>query len=172
MGQRPPEKEPLKRSELTRMEYLQLLSAAKTLKNERLYLVIKMFVCTGIKISQLQKFTVEDARSGKTGSSSSAVEIPDILQKELLRYAAHEDISSGILFRTRYGGEMDRSNVCHQLKDLSVVANVEPEKCNPRSLIYLYRDTQQMILESMRELIRQAGNQLLEREQNMIESGF
>ena len=49
--------------ELTKAEYLRLLSASK--KNEQLNLVIQTICGTGIRVSELQYFTVEAVRRGE-----------------------------------------------------------------------------------------------------------
>ena len=45
--------------ELTRIEYLRLLTTARALNKERLYLLIKLFGCTGIPLQELSRITVE-----------------------------------------------------------------------------------------------------------------
>ncbi len=156
------------RPELAREEYLRLLSAAKLLGKERIYLIMKLFACTGIRLSQLQSLTIEEVRAGRTGWSAAAAEIPAVLQAELLDYAERKEIGSGMLFRTRSGAELDRSNLSHEIQELSGPAKVESEKCNPHCLIYLYRNTQKKIQDSMSDLVRQASNRILEQEQNVI----
>ena len=49
--------------ELTKAEYLRLLSASKN--NEQLNLVIQTICSTGIRVSELRYFTVEAVRSGE-----------------------------------------------------------------------------------------------------------
>ena len=50
--------------ELSRNEYLRMLSAAKAIGDERLYLIIKLFGTTGIAVQEFDKVTVEAVRSG------------------------------------------------------------------------------------------------------------
>ncbi len=161
-------RDPAVRPELTRNEYMRLLSAAKVLGKERIYLIMKLFACTGIRLSDLQCLTIEEVRAGKTARAGSAAEIPGVLQAELLDYAERKGIVSGKLFRTRSGAELDRSNLSHEIQELAAAAKVEPEKCNPRCLIYLYHNTQKKIQDSMSDLIRQASNRILEQEQRVI----
>ena len=44
--------------ELTRTEYLRLLTTARALDKERLYLLVKLFGCTGIPVQELPRVTV------------------------------------------------------------------------------------------------------------------
>ncbi len=156
------------RPELTRDEYIRLLSAAKVLGKERLYFIIKLFACTGIKLPQLLRLTVEEVRAGEHAHSWSAEFIPDVLRRELLDYAKRRNIESGRLFCTRTGTEIDRSNLCHEIQELAEAADVDAEKCNPRCLIYLYRNTQKDIQDGLLDQIRKANEEILEREQEMI----
>jgi len=157
------------RPELTRDEYIRLLSAAKVQGKERLYFIIKLFACTGIKLPQLQRLTIEQVRSaGRNAGTSSAEYIPKILRMELIEYAERREIASGRLFHTRSGSEMDRSNLCHEIQDLAEAAHVDAEKCNPRALIYLYRNTQKDIQDSLRDQVIRVNEKMLEKEQEMI----
>ena len=51
--------------ELTRSEYLRLLSAARVLRKKRSYLLVKVFACTGIAVRELPKLTVEALKEGR-----------------------------------------------------------------------------------------------------------
>lgn len=50
--------------ELTRSEYLRLLSTARALRQERVYLLIKLFTSTGLPVHELEQVTVEAAGEG------------------------------------------------------------------------------------------------------------
>ena len=47
------------RPELTRGEYLRLLSTARVLEKERLYLLVKVFGSTGLSVGELPRLTAE-----------------------------------------------------------------------------------------------------------------
>ena len=51
--------------ELTRNEYLRLLQTARVLGKERLYLLIKLFGCTGIAVQNIERVTVEAVKAGE-----------------------------------------------------------------------------------------------------------
>lgn len=46
--------------ELTRTEYLRLLTTARALDKERLYLLVKLFGCTGIPVQELPRVTCQN----------------------------------------------------------------------------------------------------------------
>ena len=64
--------------------------------------------------------------------------LPGKLQKLLLRYARADGITTGILFRTRRGNPMDRSNIWAAMKRLCARANIDPGKVFPHNLRKLF----------------------------------
>ena len=91
--------------ELTRSEYLRLLSTARALRQERVYLLIKLFTSTGLPVHELEQVTVEAAGEGVLLLPGEAMpqRLPDCLRRELLDYARRQGISSGPIFVTRTG---------------------------------------------------------------------
>ena len=67
--------------------------------------------------------------------------LPRKLQKELLQYAKQCGISSGIIFRTKSGKALDRSNIWSEMKNLCQVAQVNPSKVFPHNLRKLFART-------------------------------
>ena len=82
--------------ELSRNEYLRMLSAAKAIGDERLYLIIKLFGTTGIAVQEFDKVTVEAVRSGTIvtfpNRNRLALRIPACVQSELLEYAKEKGV--------------------------------------------------------------------------------
>ena len=156
--------------ELTRTEYLRLLTTARALDKERLYLLVKLFGSTGLPVQELPRITVEAlARPGPVTVRSSgtlqALHLPDFLRRELLSYARREGIASGPLFRTRSGKPMGRTVVTDSLKQLCRDARVPEEKANPRCLKRLWQTTQDGIRAQVELLVEQAYDRLMEKEQ-------
>lgn len=54
--------------ELSRVEYLRLLQAARILEKERTYLLVKIFALAGIRVGELPQVTVERVRAGRLRS--------------------------------------------------------------------------------------------------------
>lgn len=99
--------------ELTRSEYLRLLSTARALRQERVYLLIKLFTSTGLPVHELEQVTVEAAGEGVLLLPGEAMpqRLPDCLRRELLDYARRRGISSGPIFVTRTGRPCGRAGV-------------------------------------------------------------
>ena len=155
--------------ELTRAEYLRLLSTARALERERTYLMIKVFALTGLQVGALPQVTVEAVESGQLlrpaqGERCSG-RIPGCLRQELLRYLGRRQIRDGSVFVTRNGRPLQRTQVTAEIQALGHDACVEESKCNPRCLRKLYLDTQAKIDDSVRLLAERSYEQLLDKEQ-------
>ena len=129
--------------ELTRAEYMRLLEASKNQK--RLNLVIQTICGTGIRVSELRYFTVEAVSRGEITvqckSKTRTILVPGKLKKLLLNYAKGCRIQSGVIFVTRKGKPLDRSNIWAQMKRLCIAAGVNPSKVFPHNLRKLFART-------------------------------
>ena len=129
--------------ELTKAEYRRLLSAAR--ENTRLWMVLQTICSTGIRVSELQYFTVDAVRRGEITveckSKTRSILLPGKLKTLLLQYAHMSGITEGMIFRTRTGRPLDRSNIWTAMKRLCVKANVNPGKVFPHNLRKLFART-------------------------------
>ena len=128
--------------ELTKAEYARLCKTAKRKKNKRLNLILQTICGTGIRVSELQYITVEAAKQGEAvvncKAKTRSVFIVKELKQKLLRYAAEQNIKSGMIFVTRTGKPISRTNIWREMKALCVEANVNPEKVFPHNLRHLF----------------------------------
>ena len=128
--------------ELTRAEYARLCRTAEKCGNMRLNLILQTLCATGIRISELRFVTVEAAKSGEMTVSCKAktrtVFIIRELKDKLLRYAKQRGIKSGMIFVTRSGSAVDRTNIWREMKSLCINANVNPQKVFPHNLRHLF----------------------------------
>lgn len=154
--------------ELTRNEYLRLLSAAKRLDKEKAYLLVKLFATTGISVNSVNCVTAEAVRDGKITFPSGNVRIPDSFKKELLHFMGEQGIAAGPVFMARTGKLLDRTVMNSMIKSLCRDAQVPEKKANPRCLRKLYQSTQAGIADNYFLLIEQAYDRLLEKEQDTI----
>jgi len=154
--------------ELTRTEYLRLLSTARILGKEREYLLIKTLGSTGMNLQDLSHLTVETVQTGIINLPTSLLFIPKCLCIELMDYALRRGVSSGPVFVTKNGKMIERTNITKLIQGLCQDARVDEKKATPRSLKKLYHTTQVTIQESLSPLIAQTYNRLLEAEQNTI----
>nr|WP_302703946.1 tyrosine-type recombinase/integrase [uncultured Ruminococcus sp.] len=131
--------------ELTRAEYKRLCQAAKQKKNERLNLIIQTICATGIRVSELQYITVEATKCGEAivncKAKTRSVFIVKELKQKLLRYAAEQGIKNGMIFVTKNGKPINRTNIWREMKALCKDANVNPQKVFPHNLRHLFART-------------------------------
>lgn len=129
--------------ELSKGEYLRLLEASK--KNEQLNLVIQTICGTGIRVSELQYFTVEAIRSGQVTvackNKTRTILVPGKLRKLLLSYVKRKQITAGTIFITRSGAPLNRSNIWSAMKKLCEAAGVKASKVFPHNLRKLFART-------------------------------
>lgn len=128
-------------------DYQKLLDATK--RGSRLEMILKVLGGTGIRISELKYFTVEALRKKRRHATirvsckkkSREILIPDDLREELFKYMKEHEITEGVIFRTRGGKPVDRSNLWKQMKRLCKKAGVDEEKVYPHNLRKLFART-------------------------------
>ena len=157
------------RPELTRAEYLRLLQMAKWRGDERLYMLIKVFVSTGLFLRDLPNLTVEAVQSGQLAiKNGSVVRIPGRLQKDLLEYARRNGIPAGALFLTRTGRQLDRVSIAKSIKRLCRDARVPEKKATLLCLRKLHRSTYADIQANLQNFVELAYDQLMEQEEQTV----
>ena len=128
--------------ELTKAEYTRLCRTAERKHNERLNLILQTICGTGIRVSELQYITVEAVEHGEAvvncKAKTRSVFIVKELKQKLLRYAAEQGIKSGMIFVTRTGKPISRTNIWREMKSLCQEAGVNPEKVFPHNLRHLF----------------------------------
>ena len=128
--------------ELTKAEYTRLCKAAQRRHNERLNLILQTICGTGIRVSELQFITVEAVKHGEAvvncKAKTRSVFIVKELKQKLLRYAAEQNIRSGMIFVTRTGKPISRTNIWREMKALCIEADVNPQKVFPHNLRHLF----------------------------------
>lgn len=171
VGQIKEEKPP--KPELSRAEYLRLLHTAKSLDNKKVYLLIKLFVCTGFFVKELPNLTVEAVREGKVVCCQNRVKqiviLPACLQKELLGFSKRNGIVSGAVFRTRSGQAIKRTYIPLLMKPICEAARIDDSRATPQALRRLYFSTRAGIENNVSLLVDQAMERMMEQEQLSIE---
>ena len=129
--------------EMTKAEYLRLLNTAK--QQTRLYYILQTICGTGIRVSELSYFTVEAVNTGEVvvfcKNKRRTILLPGKLKKSLMKFAKQQGIHSGIIFQTRSGKPLNRSNIWSDMKKLCKKAGVNPSKVFPHNLRKLFART-------------------------------
>jgi site-specific recombinase XerD len=131
--------------ELTKTEYKQLLNAALSQHNKRLYMLMQTICATGIRVSELKYITVEAVKSGvatiNCKGKMRVVMMTKDLCKQLNAYIKEQKIKSGSVFVSKNGRPLDRSNIWSDMKKLCKTAGVSKEKVFPHNLRHLFART-------------------------------
>ena len=134
-----------KERELRKDEYERLIKAAKTKRNEQLYLLMQTICSCGLRVSELKFITVEALNKQtaiiKCKGKMRQVFLPNALCKLLKRYAKSKKISRGAIFVTKTGKPLDRSNIWKMMKSLCEDAKVASSKVFPHNLRHLFART-------------------------------
>ena len=108
-------------------------------------LIIQTICATGIRVSELQYITVEAAKCGEAivncKAKTRSVFIVKELKQKLLHYAAEQGIKNGMIFVTKNGKPINRTNIWREMKALCKDANVNPQKVFPHNLRHLFART-------------------------------
>ena len=122
-----------------------MVQEAQRKNNERLAIVIQTICATGIRVSELRFITVESVQNGRVEISSKGkrrmVFLPDKLRQLLRNYVRKQKKTAGVVFTTRTGRPLDRSNIWRDMKGLCERAGVAPEKVFPHNLRHLFART-------------------------------
>lgn len=129
--------------ELTREEYLRLLKAASD--QPQLRLIMETICGTGIRVSELQHFTLESVYTGeievRCKGKIRTILLQGKLRRKILNYARENNIESGVVFLSKKGTPLDRSYIWRKMKKLCEMAKVDPEKVFPHNLRKLFART-------------------------------
>ena len=129
--------------ELTKAEYMRLLNAAGD--NEQLKMILQSICSTGIRVSEIKYFTVEAVKYGSINirckGKVRTILLPGKLRKLLLDYARKRRIRCGLIFVTKNGHAIDRSNIWKKMKALCTKAKVSASKVFPHNLRKLFART-------------------------------
>jgi len=131
--------------ELTKEEYATLIRTAERGGKERLSLVIQTICGTGIRVSELCYITVEAAKKGETmvrcKGKNRRIFLVRALRQKLLHYARCRRITTGMIFVTKHGHPLNRSNIWREMKALCREAGVLSDKVFPHNLRHLFART-------------------------------
>lgn len=127
---------------LTVDEYNRLLKTAINNDDYRLAMLIQVLGNTDIRLNELQYLTTNSLEKGSVtvirNNEEYNIKIPDDLLGGLYEYIEHEKKITGLIFCTRKGTTLERSNVWRMIKKLAIDARVNHDK------VYLQNLKQQL----------------------------
>ncbi len=128
--------------ELTKEEYRRLVKTAAEEGREQLALCIETIASTGIRISELEFFTVESVRRDYIEIVNKGkyrrIFLPKVLRQKLILFARKHGVQKGAIFVTRNGKPKNRSNIWREMKALEEKAGISGNKVFPHNLRHLF----------------------------------
>lgn len=124
-------------------DYKRLLRFSKRLNMMQLYYIIKVLAMTGIRISELKYFTIENLKNNYIDGFNKGKERKIIIRQDLIRelrkYARDNHIKSGYIFRGAKPNKMPvESTIWRQLKKVAGKARVNKKKVHAHSFRHLF----------------------------------
>ena len=127
---------------LTIDEARKLMSEADKMGKDRLKVMIETLCDTGVRVSELAFFTVKRIKSGvikiHNKGKTRIIALTNSLRTKLLRYANECNIQSGLIFVTKAGKKIDRSNFWREIKEICARAGVMIKKGFPHNFRRLF----------------------------------
>lgn len=152
--------------ELNKEEFQLLVKTARDCGKEQLAMMMETMGATGIRVSELKFFRVENIRGGMirvwNKGKYRLVILPELLKQKLLAYVSKQKIRSGLIFCTKSGKEKDRSNIWREMKQLARQAGIDPEKVFPHNLRHLFARNFYKITKNLINLADILGHSSLE----------
>ena len=128
--------------EIGKDEYKRLVKSAYEKGDERMGMLRQTICATGIRVSEVPFITIEAAKQGRAEVECKGrirtVFLTPRLCSMLLDYAKKKHIDSGMIFVTKNGKALDRSNIWRNMKKLCEGADVLWDKVFPHNFRHLF----------------------------------
>lgn len=150
-------------------DFKRLLRFAKRNNDHQLYFIMKILAMTGIRISELRYFTVENLKSNYikvyNKKKFRTVIVRQDLMRELKRYAREQGIKEGFLFPSPVvpNQMVDESTIWRHMKKTAGQARVKKDKVHAHSFRHLFAQIYlETYTDSITELADILGHESLE----------
>lgn len=147
-------------------EYKKMLDYARRSGREKYYCIMRTLALTGIRISELQHFTVEILGQHKIDVFSKGkqreIYLPDCLIEELRNYCGSRNLTEGVIFRGNSALPITRVSVYKMFLSIAEAAGVPKEKAHPHSFRHLFAVTYMEHYGNLPELADILGHSSLE----------
>ena len=125
------------------IDYKRLLRFSKSMGYNQLYYIMKILAMTGIRISELKYFTVENIKSNYITAFNKSKErniiVRQDLARELRKYCRENKIKSGYIFRGEKKDKMpSASTIWRQMKKVAGKSRVNKSKVHAHSFRHLF----------------------------------
>lgn len=125
-------------------EHKRMLHWAKKLGYDDMYLILKIFAYTGIRVAELENFTVENINKNYIAVNNKGKTRDIILRNDLLReikhYCKSKKIESGYIFVSPEIPDkmLNPSTIWRRLKRIAGAAKINQQKIHPHAWRHLF----------------------------------
>ena len=125
-------------------DYKRLLRFSKSQGEHQLYYILKILAMTGIRVSELRYFKVENLKSNYINAFNKGKErtiiVRQDLMRELKRYAREQGIKEGYLFPSTIaeGKMVNASTIWRRMKRIAGISKVKKSKVHAHSFRHLF----------------------------------
>lgn len=124
-------------------DYLHIKKKLSELNDLRTYFIIWTLAATGVRISELIQFCVEDIRRGfidvrAKGNKERRIFIPCQLQTEILAWLDERGVTSGAVFRTVRDRPISIRGITKGLEKTARTLGINPHKIHPHTFRHLF----------------------------------
>ncbi len=107
------------------------------------YFVVWFMAATGARVSELLQIKVEHVDAGyldmySKGGKIRRLYIPKKLKDEAVKWLNDENLTSGYVFRNRYGNVISTRGISQQLKHFAIQYGINPKVVYPHSFRHRY----------------------------------
>ncbi len=111
------------------VNYNKLIYTALQNDNERLAMMVQVLCHTDLRFCELGLLTVNTLETGviyvERKNRKIKITIPGIILEDLNVYVKHNRIVNGVIFRTKNGSLVNRSNFCKDLRKTCIMAGID-----------------------------------------------
>ena len=124
-------------------DYKFLKKKLKTDGHQEWYFVVWFMAATGARVSELLQIKVEHVEAGyldmySKGGKIRRLYIPKTLREEAVSWLKNENLTSGYVFRNRYGNVISTRGISQQLKHFANQYGINPKVVYPHSFRHRY----------------------------------
>ncbi|MBQ3784561.1 MAG: tyrosine-type recombinase/integrase [Lachnospiraceae bacterium] len=127
---------------LSKEEYLRMIEFAKSNGKWKIYYIMRTLALTGVRVGELQYFTVEAVKNGKieifNKGKLRSIYLSNKVRDVLEAYCNKHDIYTGTIFRGNNLKPISPKTIWRDIKIIAIKAHVSTERAYPHSFRHLF----------------------------------
>ena len=128
---------------LTPEDFMRLLRQAKRMGYKQYYMIMEIMGYTGIRLSELQYFTVENIQKPKllvhNKGKIRTIIMPTALKKKLRKYIEEQGLMAGYIFPGKKDGTMlHPTTIYKNIRKIAAAAKIKKTKAHPHAFRHLF----------------------------------